>query len=242
MSDGKRLVRAISVALFAVAAVSILYYGKIILFSGMYGIRALFWCVIVIGMPLVFAMVLYAGASGDEKKNARMVKATLIILFLFYLVALAGTLFFSRIHPSTFRQDRAAYMARLDDMINLEPGRTIRRYIGTLRRGVITGVSLSNLAGNVLLFMPMAFFLPCLFPRMRSFWRFPLYMLILLLAVESMQLLLGCGACDVDDVILNLFGTLLMFAIVMLPPVKRLLIRLHLFQTDNAGGKGDAAE
>ena len=234
MKESGRLLRSVSVALFAVAAVSILYYTRIFLFSGTVGartlLRTLFWCAVLIGTPLFVAMLLYAGASGDADKNRRMVYLTLIVLFIFYLLALAGMLFISRIRFGTFAQDRAAYMENIEAMVNLTPLRTVRRYLGTLRRGVIYATSLANLAGNVLLFMPMAFFLPCLFPGMRSFWRFPLFMLALLVAVEALQLLLGCGTCDVDDVLLNLTGTLLMFCIVMLPPVRRLLARLYLFR------------
>ena len=226
--------RALSVALFAVAAVFLIYYAEIILFSGTLGIqallRSLFWCVIVIGMPLGFAMALYAGASGDAAKNRLMVQTTLIVLFGFYLLALAGTLFVSRIHPETFRADRAAYMARIEDMVNVVPLRTVRRYLDTLKRGVIPLISFANLVGNVLLFMPMGFFLPCLFPKMRSFWRFPLLMLAMLVAVELLQFFLCCGTCDVDDVLLNFTGTLITFLFVMLPPIQTLLTHLHLFR------------
>jgi len=47
--------------------------------------------------------------------------------------------------------------------------------------------------------------------------------------VEAMQLLLCCGSCDVDDVILNLLGALLLYGLCMLPPVRRALERTGLF-------------
>ena len=46
--------------------------------------------------------------------------------------------------------------------------------------------------------------------------------------VEALQLLLACGSCDVDDVLLNLAGTLIVFGILKLPFLQRLLKRLYL--------------
>ena len=62
-----------------------------------------------------------------------------------------------------------------------------------------------------MLFMPMAVFLPCLFRPMQKLWLFALTMFLLLVAVEALQLLLACGSCDIDDVLLNLVGTLIVF-------------------------------
>ena len=61
---------------------------------------------------------------------------------------------------------------------------------------------------NFLLFLPMGAMLPLLYPSMRRTWRFVLLQTLLLLAVESAQLILRCGSCDIDDVILNLAGAL----------------------------------
>ncbi|MDP3448700.1 MAG: VanZ family protein, partial [Eubacteriales bacterium] len=51
-------------------------------------------------------------------------------------------------------------------------------------------------------------------------------------AVEALQLLLACGSCDIDDVLLNLAGTLIVFGILKLPFVHRLLVRLYLMPED----------
>ena len=89
-------------------------------------------------------------------------------------------------------------------------------------------IPLSNLFGNIMLFMPMAVFLPCLFRPMQKLWLFALTMLLLLVAIEALQLLLACGSCDVDDVLLNLLGTLSVFGILKVPALQRLLKKLYL--------------
>ena len=83
--------------------------------------------------------------------------------------------------------------------------------------------------GNFLLFMPAGLLLPALFPKLRSPLRFALLMLGLLIGVEVLQLLLRQGSCDIDDVILNLAGALLVFALCKLPRIDRALTRAHIF-------------
>ncbi len=95
----------------------------------------------------------------------------------------------------------------------------MRLYLNAIRYDYIgMEIPLSNLVGNAMLFMPMAVFLPCLFRPMRRLWLFALTMALVLVAVEALQLLLACGSCDVDDVLLNLTGTLIVFGVLKLPP------------------------
>ncbi|NCB06492.1 MAG: VanZ family protein, partial [Clostridia bacterium] len=57
---------------------------------------------------------------------------------------------------------------------------------------------------------------------------FALTTVLLLVAIEALQLLLACGSCDVDDILLNLTGTLIVFGILKIPFLHRLLIKLYL--------------
>ena len=114
-------------------------------------------------------------------------------------------------------------------MTNFNPFETVLLYLKALKYNYIgPTIPLSNLLGNMLLFMPMAVFLPCLFHTMQKLWVFALVMLAVLVMVEALQLLLSCGSCDVDDVFLNLSGTLIVFGILKLPFLQRLLQKLYL--------------
>ena len=68
-----------------------------------------------------------------------------------------------------------------------------------------------NVIGNFILFIPMGFFTPCLFPKVRvwSIRKYVLAMAALIIGIEIFQLLFMCGQCDIDDVILNLSGACL---------------------------------
>lgn len=95
--------------------------------------------------------------------------------------------------------------------LNLEPLDTVKRYLWVLQHSTIAAQrqwASANLLGNVGLFLPFGIFLPLLFQSMKHFWRFLLCATLSVLTVELLQLLTGLGACDVDDLILNLSGAI----------------------------------
>ena len=70
-----------------------------------------------------------------------------------------------------------------------------------------------NLFGNIAAFVPLGFLLPCLWKRVQSFGRFLICTVFLIVAVEVIQLFTLRGSCDIDDLILNVIGALIGFAI-----------------------------
>jgi len=70
-----------------------------------------------------------------------------------------------------------------------------------------------NVIGNVILFVPIGFFLPHLFPKVRvwSFKKYVFAMIAVIIGIELFQLFSMCGNCDIDDLILNLTGACLGF-------------------------------
>ena len=63
-----------------------------------------------------------------------------------------------------------------------------------------------NLGGNVLLFIPIGWFLPALWYRLEKFLPFLLICILAISLVEVTQLLTLLGFLDVDDLILNVLG------------------------------------
>ncbi|WP_169306679.1 VanZ family protein [Cohnella pontilimi] len=62
--------------------------------------------------------------------------------------------------------------------------------------------------GNLVLFLPFGFLAPLLSGWMRSFPRFFIVLLLVLLGVELIQKFTFTGAFDVDDIILNSIGAI----------------------------------
>ena len=73
-------------------------------------------------------------------------------------------------------------------------------------------LSFVNLAGNVVMFIPLGFFLPLLWRRLRRWWRSLAVCGALIVAVEALQFLTARGSADIDDFILNMLGAALGYA------------------------------
>lgn len=93
--------------------------------------------------------------------------------------------------------------------LNLIPFRTLRLYAGLLNSGVRSYIRMSviNLAGNIIMFIPLGFLLPRVFSRLTSLPRILLTTTVLITAVEIIQLFTLVGSCDIDDLILNVIGS-----------------------------------
>ena len=70
-----------------------------------------------------------------------------------------------------------------------------------------------NFFGNILLFIPWGVLLPACFERMRFFRRFAILTLVTLIAVETIQILTMLGSFDVEDIMLNMAGACIGYAI-----------------------------
>lgn len=68
-----------------------------------------------------------------------------------------------------------------------------------------SAMSVVNLLGNLLLFLPIGFLLPAVYPRQRRFYRVFLLSFLGILGVEVLQYFFGRVA-DVDDMLLNSIG------------------------------------
>ena len=96
--------------------------------------------------------------------------------------------------------------------INLQPLDTVGRFLWVLRHSTDAAQrtnAAANLFGNVVLFAPLGVFLPMLRRSWQPFWRFLLRIFLLILVLELAQAATGLGTCDIDDLILNLAGTIL---------------------------------
>ena len=88
---------------------------------------------------------------------------------------------------------------------NLVPLQTIKIFI-TGNTWTSTLARLSNLTGNISLFVPLGFFLPLVFIKMNTFLKVFLATLLVSLFFELFQLFTHTGFCDIDDLMLNTFG------------------------------------
>jgi len=76
--------------------------------------------------------------------------------------------------------------------------------------------------------MPMGFFLPLFFPKTKRFFPFLFTMIIIIAIIELTQLLFMLGSFDIDDLILNISGAILIYVILKLPPLQKIINKLTL--------------
>ncbi|NLL78852.1 MAG: VanZ family protein [Clostridiales bacterium] len=89
------------------------------------------------------------------------------------------------------------------DTANFTPFKTIRMYIRYYDRLN----SFENLFGNILIFIPYGYLLPAAFRKYRNFLLFFSGTFLFVTGIEVFQLFSAFGAFDVDDFILNCFGS-----------------------------------
>ena len=101
------------------------------------------------------------------------------------------------------------YWEQATGHLNLIPFRTLRLFAGLLGSGIRSYIRMAviNLAGNIIMFIPLGFLLPRVSARITSLPRILLTTAILITAVEIIQLFTLVGSCDIDDLILNLVGS-----------------------------------
>ena len=90
---------------------------------------------------------------------------------------------------------------------NFMPFRTIKMYIDYAYKLN----SVENLAGNVLVFVPLGFFLPLMSEELQRFSEVFLNVFTFVLGIEVFQLFSAFGAFDVDDILLNCLGAIIGF-------------------------------
>jgi glycopeptide antibiotics resistance protein len=87
---------------------------------------------------------------------------------------------------------------------NLIPFTTISRYLFGQK---ILLIAVLNIFGNILLLVPVGFLAPLVYPKMR--WKHSLALALASgSAIELMQVVLGVGIFDIDDIILNGTGVM----------------------------------
>ena len=100
------------------------------------------------------------------------------------------------------------YWEQVSRQLNLVPFRTLRLFVDLLDSGVRSHMmtAIINLGGNIIMFIPLGFLLPNVFPKLSSLPRVLLATAGIIVAVEVIQLFTLVGSCDIDDLILNVLG------------------------------------
>lgn len=128
-------------------------------------------------------------------------KSIIYILFVVYFILMIWLLFIQRIEYVNYEN----YNISLSKNINLIPFKTIIEYVNA--DSVFSKHAFINLAGNIIMFIPLGFFLPCLSAHCRKLSAVLLHTAMIILIVELIQLFTLTGSLDIDDILLNTTGS-----------------------------------
>lgn len=125
--------------------------------------------------------------------------------------------------------NRELFDAYIKNSINLVPFKTIAEYFvkGDMRQFII------NIAGNIVCLAPLGILLPLNFKKQNNPWIFLITCSLIVFSVEILQFLTLAGSCDIDDLILNVFGAFMAFIIAKENNINRFLRYILLLE----GGK-----
>lgn len=139
-------------------------------------------------------------SAAGISKSAAVIKILSVISFILYLLLLLFLTLYSD-HYGRGIVHRS---------MNLIPFRTILLYLNTsINRNIIV----TNLLGNIAAFMPMGFLLPLVSGKLSGLIRTTLATAGASLLIEIAQYVIGAGAADIDDIILNALGGALGFLV-----------------------------
>ena len=125
--------------------------------------------------------------------------------FIAYGVLLIAAVVFKAIPVLHIGHIRLKFSGQHTGPSNLIPFKTIWPPLSSAGN---QSIAMVNLLGNIVAFMPVGFLAPFIHPRMT--WLKSLVLGSAVgLAMEVMELVLGIGIFDVDDIILNAFGVML---------------------------------
>lgn len=98
--------------------------------------------------------------------------------------------------------------------IELVPFESTQNYLDMLRLDRINpDIVARNIAGNIVMFVPLGFLLPCVADRFAKLKLTLSGAVLLAFVLEALQLLTLRGSFDIDDIILRSVGAMLGFAV-----------------------------
>ena len=214
-----------------IIALSIILIGFVVIFSLLPNV--VLNVLVTIGGFIVPICMIIITMIAEIKKEKNLQEKNKIrdfwlkILFIIYCILLITILFlnneyrmtgFESININTFSIEHF-------ETINIVPFSTIIGYIkGLLFEDASMSIVIINLATNLFLFAPMGFFIPLLFKnKITNMKQFIILIIIISLFVEILQFITYRGSTDIDDIILNTIGAIIVYILMKTKLVKKIL-------------------
>lgn len=171
----------------------------------------------------VVGYVYFDSCQKNQEKRKKSYLRMHWFLFVLYCLNLFYVLFLDPDFGRRVMKEALSFEEYFQYNVNLDPFETIQLFIRGYQKGVVTlETLLGNLLGNMLVFMPMAYFLPVLFYKQRKIRWFLLTIILMVLCVEVLQVYLRIGSGDIDDFLLNVVGATICYFVLKCFPLSRI--------------------
>lgn len=166
--------------------------------------------------------------------NKRILKINLIIYFLIYTVTICTLTLFDEIFGRQgfviVKWNKDLLDLYMKYSFNIIPFKTIHLFTSGYINGIVSLKNFSvNILGNLCAFLPYAIFLPLIFKRMNKYRNFLITMIIIVVIIELLQFVTISGSCDIDDLILNVFGASIIYFITKLKFINKITHKIFLY-------------
>ena len=216
------------ISLYSIAVIILIIYG-IIEVTPKFALTGIARVIILCSscISLYFAGLLLS----KYVKNNRPMKINLWIFFVLYVMLLTTVTlfdgFYGRRGFSSINWTKDILRNYMQNSMNFIPFKTIIGYIKPLDN-LPSSTIITNIVGNIIACMPFAFFLPLLFKKQNKLKIFTLTMILIVLLIELLQFITLSGSFDIDDLILNVLGAVILFLILKIKKINQLIHKLFL--------------
>ena len=172
--------------------------------------------------------------------NNKPMKINLWIYFILYLVLMFTFTLFDPMFGRSFsivHWSKDLFNEYIHNSFNIIPFHTILDYVSKFNSLYDTRTIIVNLFGNLIVLMPMSIFLPLLFKKEKNLKKFLLTVIVIALGIEVIQFLTLSGSCDIDDIILNIVGSLLAYIIFRINSINSIIRNILLLEKNNVSKK-----
>ena len=167
--------------------------------------------VYILSILLIFVNMKIQNKKLENDEKEKNIRKGLLKIFIVYSILIMTLLFLD----GNFRMYNIFSKEYFQNFCNIVPFSTIINFFDKSAKGYLnTRILITNILGNILIFAPYGFFLPTIFEdKFKSSKNFILGMIVIVFVVEVVQFLTGLGSFDIDDIILNTLGAVMVFLI-----------------------------
>ena len=167
--------------------------------------------------------------------NKKILKINLVIYFIIYTITICSLTLFEEIYGRPgliiIEWDRELLNMYLKHSFNIIPFSTIKLFTQGYINGIVSFKNFSvNIIGNFLAFMPYGIFLPLIFKKMKKYYKFLITMIFIVVVIELLQFITMSGACDIDDLILNVLGASIIYFIAKIKCINNFIHKIFLWE------------